>query len=45
MVDILHRIGIKASMDEVYQALAAREGVETGRGNPNPDDVRISNWH
>jgi uncharacterized protein YndB with AHSA1/START domain len=27
MVDILHRVGIKASLDEVYQALATREGV------------------
>ena len=136
MVDILHRVGIKAPLDEVYQALATREGaagwwtidtqgqskiggfdmkvlelqprkrvlwqvlegpaewvgtkisfdlkqegdhsivlfnhqgwkepvefmhhcstkwaiflmslksfVETGRGNPSPDDVKISNWH
>ena len=27
MVDILHRVGIKASLDEVYQALATREGL------------------
>jgi uncharacterized protein YndB with AHSA1/START domain len=27
MVDILHRVGIKASLDEVYQALATREGA------------------
>ena len=26
MVDILHRVGIKASVDEVYKALATREG-------------------
>ena len=45
MVDILHRVGIKASLDEVYQALATSEGVETGRGSPSPDDVRFSNWH
>ena len=27
MVDILHRVGIKAPLDEVYKALATREGV------------------
>ena len=27
MVDILHRVGIKASLDQVYQALATREGA------------------
>src|ERR1700684_2812820 len=27
MVDILHRVGIKASLDEVYRALATREGA------------------
>jgi len=27
MVDILHRVGMKASMDEVYKALATREGA------------------
>jgi uncharacterized protein YndB with AHSA1/START domain len=27
MVDILHRVGIKASVDQVYQALATREGL------------------
>jgi uncharacterized protein YndB with AHSA1/START domain len=27
MVDILHRVGIKASLDQVYRALATREGV------------------
>jgi uncharacterized protein YndB with AHSA1/START domain len=27
MVDILHRVGIKAPLDEVYRALATREGV------------------
>lgn len=27
MVDILHRVGIKASPDQVYRALATREGV------------------
>src|SRR5512145_1517063 len=27
MVDILHRVGIKSSLDEVYKALATREGV------------------
>lgn len=27
MVDILHRVGIKASLDDVYQALATREGA------------------
>ena len=27
MVDILHRVGIKAPLDHVYRALATREGV------------------
>lgn len=27
MVDILHRVGIKASLNDVYQALATREGA------------------
>jgi uncharacterized protein YndB with AHSA1/START domain len=27
MVDILHRVGIKASLGEVYEALATREGA------------------
>ena len=27
MVDILHRVGIKASLDQVYRALTAREGL------------------
>jgi uncharacterized protein YndB with AHSA1/START domain len=27
MVDILHRVGIKAPVDEVYQALATRDGL------------------
>jgi uncharacterized protein YndB with AHSA1/START domain len=27
MTDILHRVGIKSSQDEVYKALATREGV------------------
>lgn len=27
MADILHRVGIKSSLDEVYKALATREGL------------------
>lgn len=27
MVDILHRVGIKSSVDEVYEALATRDGL------------------
>jgi len=27
MVDILHRVGIKSSLDQVYKALATREGL------------------
>lgn len=27
MVDILHRVGIKSSVDQVYKALATREGL------------------
>jgi uncharacterized protein YndB with AHSA1/START domain len=27
MVDILHRVGIKSSVDEVYKALSTREGL------------------
>ena len=99
MVDIRHRVGIKSSVDNLYTALATREGLaawwttnthgdssiggtlrfrfsadgrdiggfdmkvlelqpgratflmslksllETGKGQPSPDDVRIGNWH
>jgi len=27
MIDILHRVGVKAPLDEVYKALATREGI------------------
>jgi hypothetical protein len=27
MVDILHRVGIKSSLDDAYAALATREGL------------------
>ena len=27
MVDILHRVGIKSSLDDTYRALATREGL------------------
>ena len=27
MVDILHRVGIKSSLDDTYRALATREGI------------------
>ncbi len=27
MADILHRVGIKSSLDEVYKALTTREGL------------------
>ena len=27
MADILHRVGIKSSLDKVYKALATREGL------------------
>ena len=27
MVDILHRVGIKSSLDDAYQALTTREGL------------------
>lgn len=40
MVDILHRVGIKSSLDEVYRALTTREGLAAwwandtqGKGN------------
>jgi hypothetical protein len=42
MVDILHRVGIKASLGEVTRWVGTKIGFE---GNPSPDDVKISNWH
>ena len=44
MVDILHRVGIKASLGEVTRWVGTKIGFE---GNPTAatDDVKISNWH
>src|SRR5688500_5851761 len=44
MADILHRVGIKSSLGEVYKALATREGLagwwtDETRGESNVDGV------
>src|SRR5260221_238689 len=45
MVDILHRVGIKSSLDDVYKALATREGLAawtSSRDDLIPTLCRIS---
>ncbi len=41
MADILHRVGIKASLDEVYKALATREGVAAWWTNYTQGESKI----
>ena len=41
MVDILHRVGIKAPLDAVYQALATRDGVAGWWTNDTQGDSRV----
>jgi hypothetical protein len=40
MIDIQHRIGIKAPQERVHQALATTEGEAT----PFPGELQISSW-
>jgi len=54
VVDSLHRVGIKSSLDKTYEALATREGLAawwtrwsscTTSAAPDPNDVKIVNWN
>ena len=57
MVDIIHRVGIKSPIAKVYAALATVEGkwatflmslialVETRKGKPAPNNIKIDNWN
>ena len=50
MVDIVHRVGIKAPVSAVYAALATIDGLVLGAGdacigiNPASDDPAIRGW-
>jgi len=41
MVDILHRVGIKAPLNEVYKALATRDGVAGWWTNTTEGDASV----
>ena len=41
MVDILHRVGIKSSLDEVYKALATRDGVAAWWTNHTQGESKV----
>jgi uncharacterized protein YndB with AHSA1/START domain len=41
MVDILHRVGIKSSLDEVYKALAARERLAAWWTNNTQGESKV----
>jgi uncharacterized protein YndB with AHSA1/START domain len=41
MVDILHRVGVKSSLGEVYKALATREGVAAWWTNNTQGDSKV----
>ena len=41
MVDILHRVGIKSSVDEVYEALATREGLAAWWTNNTQGESKV----
>ena len=41
MVDILHRVGIKASLDEVYKALTTREGLAAWWTNDTQGESKV----
>ena len=41
MTDILHRVGIKSSLDEVYKALATREGVAAWWTNNTQGESKV----
>ena len=40
-MDILHRVGIKAPLDEVYKALATREGVAAWWTNNTQGESKV----
>jgi uncharacterized protein YndB with AHSA1/START domain len=41
MMDILHRVGIKSSLEEVYKALATREGLAAWWTSSTQGDSRV----
>jgi len=41
MVDILHRVGIKSSVDEVYKALTTREGLAAWWTNNTQGESKV----
>ena len=41
MVDILHRVGIKSSVDEAYEALATREGLAAWWTNNTQGESKV----
>ena len=41
MADILHRVGIKSSLDEVYKALTAREGLAAWWTNNTQGESKV----
>ena len=41
MVDILHRVGIKSSLDQVYKALSTREGVAAWWTNNTQGESKV----
>jgi hypothetical protein len=41
MVDILHRVGVKSSLGEVYKALATRDGVAAWWTNNTQGDSKV----
>ena len=41
MADILHRVGIKSSVDEAYKALATREGLAAWWTNNTEGDSKV----
>ncbi len=41
MADILHRVGIKSSLDEVYKALATREGLAAWWANSTQGESKV----
>jgi hypothetical protein len=56
MVDILHKVGIKSSSpDDAYGVLTTLKGLsgfllslksllETGKGAPAPNDIKLDSW-
>jgi uncharacterized protein YndB with AHSA1/START domain len=41
MVDILHRVGIKSSLDQVYKALTTREGLAAWWTNNTQGESKV----